>query len=276
VTDVLRAWGVPFILIQEGIRFDLPAAQSGRRYGEGGAQMICAWGPSSVRYFAGLGVPAERLRAVGNPRLDAILAVDWAAPAAAIKAALGLGQGVLVFLSNPIDTQGFCSTEQKYQLFARFVAAAAPWLDQRGIQMVVKIHPSESLSAYRALAAVSPAAHRIVVLRDVELYPLLHLASAAIILATTAGLEALLLGVPLGALEVPGVGFLYDFVQEGAAVPLRVDEAVGPALAALVDRPDAWALKRKAYLADHVSNLGVSAEAIADLLQARLGASLVS
>jgi hypothetical protein len=45
-----------------------------------------------------------------------------------------------------------------------------------------------------------------------------------VIFSTTAGLEAVLLGVPLGVVDIPGVGYLHDFVTGGAAVPLGWSE----------------------------------------------------
>jgi hypothetical protein len=266
----LRAWGVPFILLQEGIRFELPAAHEGARYGQGGADVVGAWGPSSVRYFLDVGVPSGRVRAIGNPRLDAILATDWEAPAAVIRRALRLGNRVLLYLSNPIDAQGFCSTEDKHRLLGSFLSAAAGWLERTDTQTVVKIHPAESLPAYREVAAASACAGRTTVVRDADLYPLLKLARGAVGLGTTAGLEALVFGVPLGMLEVPQAGFLYDFVRQGAAVPLRADATLSARLTDLVDGAGSRSQARQAYLADQIVNLGTSAQAAADLVVAQL------
>jgi hypothetical protein len=42
-------------------------------------------------------------------------------------------------------------------------------------------------------------------------------AEACVVLASTVGLEALLIGLPLGVLEIPGFGFAFDYISEGVA-----------------------------------------------------------
>ncbi|NIY17466.1 MAG: hypothetical protein GWM98_22600, partial [Nitrospinaceae bacterium] len=61
---------------------------------------------------------------------------------------------------------------------------------------------------------------RITVIGRGPLYPLFVLSKAAIVLASTVGLEALMMDVSLGVLEIPGSGFVYDYVEQGAAMGL--------------------------------------------------------
>ena len=261
ITAALRAAGIPILLMQEGIRFDLPAAGA-RQYGQGGAAAVAAWGPSSVRYFTAAGVARDRVHATGNPRLDSLRATDWSAAARGARDALGLSGRILLLVTNPIDLQGFCTEEAKYDIVAGFLADAMPALRLRGMHVLIKIHPSESLPRYQALAAaVDPAG--MTVTRDADLYPLLVLADAVVTMGSTAGLEALLFDRPLGVLGVPGQGHLYDYVASRAAVPM----GTGPGALVELLTPDAErARAQAAYLEDQVAHLGHATGAVVGVI----------
>jgi hypothetical protein len=77
--------------------------------------------------------------------------------------------------------------------------------------------------------------------------------------ASTAGLEALLFGLPLGVLPVPGHGYVFDYVRKDAAHGLADDAA----LAALVDGVPAT--RASEFLNDYVANRGRAAAAIRDV-----------
>ncbi|HEY3248790.1 MAG TPA: hypothetical protein VGK88_10920 [bacterium] len=265
VVQLFREEGVPFLLMQEGVRFELPVGRRGQQYGQGGAHAVAAWGEASVRYFRSVGVPADRIRAVGNPRLDTILARDWTEAARSLRRTLDLPDRVLLLVTNPIDLQGFCSAEDKYRLISAFLAQAAPPLSTMGISIVIKIHPSESLPAYTAMAAASAGGARVV--RDADPFALFHLSAAVVVLGSTAGLEAMLFDVPVGVLEVPGIGFLHDYVDFGAAVPLRAETARADVENLLADGETRRAARRR-YLGEQLANLGHAAEAAGALIGA--------
>jgi hypothetical protein len=86
------------------------------------------------------------------------------------------------------------------------------------------------------------------------LYPLLALAGAAVVLASTVGLEALMFGVPLGVLEIPGAGWVHDYVAAGAGVALsvgeRLEEQVGKLMSTWRESSSAAV---QAYLAHHLA-----------------------
>ncbi|MCS6806167.1 MAG: hypothetical protein RMM98_03530 [Acidobacteriota bacterium] len=213
----LRARGIPFLLVQEGIRFPLPGAIDGDTYGQGGAAAVAAWGQTSADYFRRQGVPDERIHLTGSPRYDELLAADWQPEARRLKQQWGWDDKNLLFLSNPIDDQGFCTTPEKYDLIRRFIRAIEPLFDDPGFRLIIKLHGRESLRDVQALVAGLAYARQISVLGVGPVYPLFLLSRAAIVLASTVGLEALLFGLPLGVLEIPRVGFVYDYVARGAA-----------------------------------------------------------
>jgi hypothetical protein len=162
-----------------------------------------------------------------------------------------------LYLSNTIDDQGFCTTEQKMQLFESFVRAAAPIA---GGPIVVKLHAREDADAFRAVAARTGAT--VHVLKDESLFAVFAMGRAAVVLASTVGLEALAFGLPLAVLEIPGHGHVFEYVERGVAIPLRADDIAG-GVRELLARPLDTA-KTSAFLERHMAYRGHAAEQIAD------------
>jgi hypothetical protein len=255
----LRRRGTPFVLLQEGIRFPLPREQAaGAAYGSGGARVICAWGEASAEHFRAV-APGANVCITGNPRFDAIDPAAFAAPARALLAKLGLDETrrPLLYLSNPIDDQGFCSPDEKLALFEAFLRGAAPALGDRAV--VVKLHPREDVAAYRAVAAKAPVTTHVV--DDAPLFAVLAAGAAAVVLASTVGLEALVFGLPLGVLAIPGHGHVFDYVSSGAALPLDTGPTLAARVSELLRAPRAPQVA--AYLERHLARRGSAAAAVA-------------
>ena len=257
----LRAERVPFALLQEGIRFPLPAEQQrGTIYGTGGARAVCVWGEASAAHFRSVGVPASAIKVTGNPRFDAVEPAAWRERGAALQHKLGLDRAPLLYLSNTIDDQGFCTTAEKMGLFQAFLRGARPAAERARRAIVVKLHARESVAAFREAAVGVANVH---VLEDELLFAVLAMGHAAVVLASTVGLEALAFGLPLGVLELPRHGHVFDYVASGAAIALRLDElerGVGELLAASPGD------RAATYLEHHMANRGHAASRIADCL----------
>lgn len=241
---LLAARAVPFVLLQEGIRFPLPASPGTPSYGCGGAMAIAAWGESSAEHFRRQGVPEERIRLTGNPRFDNLPVPAGRRPPAAVGA-----PACLLVLTNPIDDQGFCTTAQKLALFRRFIQGLRPLLGSGAVEVRVRPHGRESLEAY-ALAVADlphPAAVRVEAHRP--LYTQLAEADAVVVTASTAGLEALLFNRPLAVLEIPGIGFVYDYVESGAAAGLSWQQPMAEQVAQLLDGRSVVPARVTSYLA---------------------------
>lgn len=266
IAALLRRRGVPFLLVQEGVRFPLPASAGGPVYGGGGAAAVAAWGEASAEYFRAAGVPPERIHLTGNPRFDVIAATDWRAPAAAARERFGLAEETLLLISNPIDDQGFCSHDEKLRLLRALVEGLLPLFARPGFSLAISLHARESAEETGAALAGLPGAERVAVLDKVPLYPLLAASAAAVILASTVGLEALLFGLPLGVVAIPGVGFVHDYVAGGGALGLACDATL-PSLAAdllaLRGRPRPAA---EVYLRRHLAVTTGATERLADLV----------
>ena len=258
----LRARGIPFLLMQEGIRFELPSiAKNGRQYGQGGANAVATWGAGSAEYFERIGVAPPQIYLVGNPRLDDLKTRDWSDSAGSLAKRLGIASEVLLYVTNPIDQQGFCTTAEKYSCFLEFVHSADSFLTSSGYQLLVKIHTGESLEGYRAALKDTALKNHAIIVKDEPLYPLLHLARAVVTLASTTGLEALLMDRPLGVLPIPGHGYVYDFVENAGAVALDSTVGLEDLLTTLVNDPLSAREKRNKYIGHQISNLGCAAEA---------------
>ena len=259
-----KSRGQRVVLLQEGIRFPLPTEQrQGSTYGRSGVDRMCVWGEASARYFTALGVDDARIRVTGNPRLDALDVEGWRARGADLRASLGLARPPLLFLSNPVDDQGFCSTAEKMELFRAFLRHARPKLVADDRRLAVKLHPREDVSAFQQAIAAEGASDRAFVVEQAPFFTVLGAGHAAVVWASTAGLEALLFGLPLGILPLPGHGYVFDYVREKAAHPLSDDAASLRPLLAGESAPGA-----RAFVASHVANRGRAAAAICDVIEA--------
>lgn len=213
----LRSRDVPFVLVQEGIRFKLPSDDESA-YGRNGASRVCAWGQGSAEYFRSIGVPAHRVQITGNPRFDSVDFASWRKQGASCLAALQLQRAPLLFLSNPIELQGYGTVDLKLALFETFLREARPVLEQLGIPLVVKLHPHETPSDFQAVA--DKLGMTITISVNEALFAVLASARAAVVMASTVGLEALVFGIPLAVLQIPGHEFAFEYVERGAAIGL--------------------------------------------------------
>ncbi|MCW5800908.1 MAG: hypothetical protein KIT31_00735 [Deltaproteobacteria bacterium] len=260
----LRARGVPFALLQEGIRFPLPTEQrAGAPYGGGGADAVFVWGEASAEHFRTV-ARAANVHVTGTPRWDDVDPDAWEERGRALQHRLGLTRRPLLYLSNTIDDQGFCTTAAKMRLFGEFLDRAAPVVAAEGRAIVVKLHGREDVAAFRDVAR-TPRAAPVHVLGDESLFETLAMGDAAVVLASTVGLEALAFGLPLGVLAIPGHGHVFEYVARGAAAGLTFDNlahALPPLLAtARGPRPET-----DAFLERHLAHRGRAAEGIANHL----------
>ena len=252
---------IPFVLLQEGIRFPLPAEAGTSRYGSGGAVAIAAWGETSAEHFRRQGVPADRLILTGNPRFDDLPASHRTGSAAARRE-----RRRLLLVTNPIDDQGFCTTEEKLRMFRRFVEGVQPLLEAGTMELWVKPHGREAAADYVRAIGDLPRSREIRVLADRPLHGLFTEVDAVVVTASSAGLEALLFGLPLGVLELPGAGFVYDYVDRGAALGLSWERSLAEQITRLIgDRP-VDGDRVESYLASSLASRRAAGDLVTDLL----------
>lgn len=262
LTILCKAMGIPFVLVQEGIRFALPIEDK-VAYGLGGAARVCVWGAGSADYFESRGVPRSAIVITGNPRYDAVDRAAWTQTGDAYLRANGILQVPLLYMSNPIDAQGFGTTAFKLELFRSFLRECGPALTARDVPIVVKLHSYENPATFRAIAAEVGA--QVHVAEGVPLFALLASARAAVVAASTVGLEALYFGLPLAALQLGRHGFAFEYVSRGAAVPLRPGEMLA-GLHHLLEAPSARAEDGRALLERHLAHIGRATDRVRDTL----------
>jgi hypothetical protein len=266
IVKMLNGAEIPFVLMQEGIRFPLPGSEEGDAYGLGGAVAIAAWGEGSAAYFRSRGAAAERVVPTGNPRFDDLPRMDFTGEAEDLRKKLDLRDNTLLLMSNPIDDQGFCTTQEKYELVGRFIDDIRPLFDEPDFRLVIKLHPRESVVDFRSLVNGRLSKGQIQVLGGGPLNPLFVLSRAAIVLASTVGLEALMMDVPLGVLEIPGTGFVYDYVERGAAMGLSWKRPMAEQVCELLAGDVCDKQVVKAYIEYSLTTIGEATDRVVDLI----------
>jgi hypothetical protein len=176
----------------------------------------------------------------------------------------------LTLLTNPIDDQGYCSTAEKLELVASFVRHIANVLVAKGTVLVIKPHARESAKGY--LSALNDLPSQTVrVVPDVPLYPMLAASTAAVTLASTAGLEALLFDLPLGVLEIPGAGYLHDYVSSGAAWGIGSNGSSGERVREMLLAPERKRDAARAYLHRQLARRTGAGEKVTSVIMEALG-----
>jgi len=252
IVRLLHRLGIPYLLLQEGIRFPLPG-ETDSRYGLGGAAALAVWGEASAAHFASLDIAHDTIHVTGNPRFDGDTALA-ARPA----------QPTLALVTNPIDDQGFCSQGEKLALAAEFVRRFLAARTSDGVRLLLRTHPGESRGSYLELLASEQRA-RVEVANHENLDALLDDSTAVVVMASTVGLEALRRGRPIAVLPIPGHGYVHDYVARRAAIGLVLDSALPQQVEELLAPPtDRRAVDR--YLESHLAHRGFAAERVAGLI----------
>lgn len=264
--ESLKRKGIPFLLVQEGIRFPLPCEPK-VAYGTAGGDVAC-WGEGSADYFASMGAARERLHVTGNSRYDPIMQVDWKAEAESLRQRGLVPERYALFATNPVNTQGLCTEAEKLAAFRTFAEQALPVLQATGLTLAAKLHGSEPESSYREV--LGELAPQVQFLREGSIHAVLAGSEALVVWASTVGLEGLLHGANLAVLETPGNGHVFDYVERGAAHPLFLGQPLAPQVQAWL-QPDATRrAAAAAYVDRHLAFRGGATERMSDLIDALL------
>jgi len=165
--------------------------------------------------------PPSSLDVMGNPRLDALAAAAKRltdADRAAARARLGVAPDARVVL---------LATKYRERAHAALAALFDAARAMPGVHLVVRCHPAETAAPYLTLAAGAPAVS--VAPPDIDLVTSLSVADLVVTVNSTVALEAMALGVPALALNLPN--YLTPFVEAGVMHGAGSPAAVAPALA---------------------------------------------
>lgn len=264
----LNTRGIPFVLIQEGIRFHMPGLPAEVSDYNVGARAIAVWGKSSRDYFVRFGARPESIYCVGNPRIPVFPPVVSPHEATSqLLARAGIIEPFLLVASNPVDNLGFCSRAEKNTSWREFFESAQSTIRKHRLRVVFKLHPSESVDDARNALQGLDFGSEVIVTRDGDLPFFFSKARAVIVWASSVGLEALLHGLPLGILPVPGHGYLFDYVEKQVGIPLRPGPGIDEQIQKLLDGLSADSDQRRfQYLVDNLVVEGNAGHAIAALL----------
>lgn len=264
ICRLLQSLRIPYLILQEGVRFARPSESL---EGRSTAAAWAVWGETSARYFRDQGAAPDKVHVTGSPRFDELLTRDWSPAATALRNELAHGKPFVALLSNPIDDLGLVSGTEKLELVRKLAVAACPQLVARGWHLVIKLHGRESPSEFRRALASLPPDAPISIVSDCPLYPLLKAARGALTFASSVGLEALLCEVPLAVVEIPGHGFVHDFVSSGVATGISWSRPVEEQLATWLAGGETRKVAAEIYLGKSVAHPGRSALRVADLIR---------
>lgn len=253
---------IPFVLLQEGIRFPLPNEKGQLPYGSNGAKEIFAWGEHSALYFKAIGVTST-ITAAGNPRFDDFFnRVKNQEPGRLLP----LGTYNILYVSNPIDDQGFCSHETKILLFSKFVKGISGLMLNKGLKVFVRLHPREDSDSFKRAVPNEIKAY-VEWAQAYELFDCIRQTQLTVVLASTVGLEAMMMGAPVGVIKLPEHGYIFDYVSSGSAVALDLDDDFGEQVwQAITERTQELKGRSSEFVSNQLSNRGNSASFIAERL----------
>lgn len=86
-------------------------------------------------------------------------------------------------------------------------------------------------------------------------------------MASTAGLEALLFGFPLGVLEIPRAGFVFDYVSSGVAMGLAWNTPLADQVSDLLESRQRPQQVVETYVARHLAAREGAADQVVKLIR---------
>jgi glycosyltransferase involved in cell wall biosynthesis len=198
----------------------------------------CVHGPSSKEMFMRNGVPENAIVVTGQPRYDALVALDLRGKKALLFERLGLSKDkpLALLATQPLVEHGLWSEERRKD----FVTLVFGAVHKAGCQLLVKLHPREqSAAAYRSLLSDLAHEHVAIVQDEIHTPTLLASSDLVITLHSTLGLEAMLMGVPVIVADVyrdksRDQQDEMDYVKSGAAIGVYDPKELAAAIKAVL------------------------------------------
>lgn len=219
-----RTLGVPTLVVQQGI--------TSAHYPEWkffGADRIAAMGPKSRDALVAQGVSADKITITGHPGFDCLIA-PAADEVAATRSACSTPSGLkmVVFASQPGYVGAFSSNSARREMIKAVLEAAEK---TAGMILILKPHPSESLSEIKALA--KPFRQTNVVDQKIPIAKLIAACDVFVTFFSQTGIEALIAGKPVINVRFPGSTGESYYIETGATCLVQTADELQRQLARL-------------------------------------------
>ena len=263
ISAFLNRKKIPFVCLQEGIRFHQPGDDR-VYYGTFGSDYLIAWGQNSVDHFLPVVQTKTKVVALGTPIYDRIV-LDPQEKLDVIQNQLSKAKDKVIFLSNPVEDIGFCTKSEKLELFRMLLKSLKPQF-KNGLYLLLRVHPRENIEEFMTIAQDLDLEEFVINTQALKsIFSALSLADRAIVMASTAGVDALIANRPLAILKVYENDFGHDYVQEGAASPLILNDSFDSLFAAFLEQEE-LSNASLAYRDKNMINIGRAAEEISNFI----------
>lgn len=215
-----QARGTPVALVQESIRRDdFTINRSNMRWnGQGGCDVVYAWGETSAAYYRRAGVSSERIVMTGSPRIDRFMRDAAALPARnELRREIGLPaeSPVVLFATNPVYKWNLREPLVR-GAYLHHIGRVLDWAVPLGIHLLIKPHSLEKQDFADWdfepwLGSLPHATYA----PDVDLARAISACDAVLVFNSTVALEAALLGKPSGMIAAQDYGHGADFLETG-------------------------------------------------------------
>ena len=264
---LFQAVDVPVALVQDTLRrYDTGGrSDQGVFNGQGGCDIVYAWGDTSLEYYRRVGVNPGRIVAAGSPRMDRYVRTAAELPSSQeIRRAKNLPlDGWVVFIAT---NTVYRKTLERPMFIADYfycIGQAIEWCREIGAFVILKPHGNllKDYLRWEVPQWIESLPHARY-WTDASLAEAAKACDAALVFNSTVALELALLGKPVGMLAVDRYSHGVEYLERGLC--RRVDSAAD--LEALV--ASKFAVSRNNGLASYLAERGCSAEVIVgDMLQ---------
>jgi len=224
---------------------------------------IAVWGDSSKKQLINEGAPKEKIIVTGAPQFDNLIEFN-AKMEEDIKKEINLDTSKKYIL---FTTQTLPYMEEAVRCVCKAVKSIPP------LQLVIKTHPSEySTKKYERIIKESGVDG---ILTKKYLHHLIKGCSAMLTVASTTGLEALIMRKPLITINLSGKPDIMPYAESGAALGVYKPENIKPAIKSMLENKDIrekLAKKAKLFIYDLCYKMdGKASERIANLIKEMTG-----
>lgn len=185
-------------------------------WGLSGADLYAVWGDYVKQLLVSRGVSPQKIEVTGNPLFDEIHSKsDFEKQE--VRRRLGLGKGSVILLATQPFVEGGFYELSTHVRFVTSVINAAKRLD---MQLIIKLHPRESVKKYDSIIHKA-GYNKIVIVQKFDLHELIDLSDIVITITSTVGLWTLAHGKPLISLNCFQLPYFNQYNDEDIAIVLN-------------------------------------------------------